>query len=134
MPGDAKSLREFAERYTAAWCSGEAQSVARFFAPDATLTINAGTPARGTSEIRETVQAFMTAFPDLRVRFDRLEPRDERFEYHWTLTGTNTGPGGSGRPVQISGFELWRLGDDGLIAASEGQFDAEEYRRQVEGL
>src|SRR5215467_16144613 len=101
MPWEAKILREFTERYTAAWCSGNAESVARFFAPGATLTINAGTPARGTSEIREAVQAFMTAFPDLKVRFDKLEPRDGRFEYHWTLTGRNTGPGGSGRPVRI---------------------------------
>ena len=26
-------------------------------------------------------------------------------EYHWTLTGTNTGPGGAGHAVRISGFE-----------------------------
>jgi hypothetical protein len=53
--------------------------------------------------------------------------------YRWTLTGTNTGPGGTGRAVRISGFEEWRIGEDGLIAESLGRFDAEEYRRQLEG-
>ena len=53
-------------------------------------------------------------------------------EYHWTLTGTNTGPGGTGHKVRISGFEKWRFGPDGLIASSQGNFDAIEYRRQLE--
>jgi hypothetical protein len=53
-------------------------------------------------------------------------------EYHWTLIGTNTGPGGTGRPVRISGFELWEIGPDGLIVKSLGTFDAEEYQRQLE--
>jgi len=51
--------------------------------------------------------------------------------FHWTLTGTNTGPGGAGKAVRISGYELWTLGGDGLIAASQGHFDAAEYQRQL---
>ena len=53
-------------------------------------------------------------------------------EYHWTLVGTNTGPGGTGNAVRISGFEEWTIGDDGLIAASLGHYDQAEYDRQVE--
>jgi hypothetical protein len=49
------------------------------------------------------------------------------------LIGTNTGPGGTGRPVRVSGEESWRLNDDGLIAESLGHFDAEEYQRQLDG-
>ena len=59
-------LREFASRYTAAWCSGDAVSVAAFFAPGGSLTINGGTPSVGRSAITEAAQGFMTAFPDLR--------------------------------------------------------------------
>ena len=40
-------LHEFAARYTAAWCSNNAASVAAFFARDGSLTINGGTPAVG---------------------------------------------------------------------------------------
>jgi hypothetical protein len=47
------------------------------------------------------------------------------------LTGTNTGPGGTGRAVRISGYEEWTFEEDGLIAASKGYFDEAEYRRQL---
>ena len=59
--------------------------------------------------------------------------QDDGVFYHWTLAGTNTGPGGAGRSVRISGFEVWKLGADGLIASSRGQFDSVDYRRQLEG-
>ena len=31
----------------------------------------------------------------------------------------------------ISGFELWKIDNDGLIAQSEGHFDSGEYERQL---
>jgi hypothetical protein len=77
-------------------------------------------------------QSFMTAFPDLRVSMDELRLTENEPEYHWTLCGTNSGPGGTGRKVRISGFERWRIGTDSLIASSQGHFDAAEYRRQLE--
>lgn len=74
----------------------------------------------------------MTAFPDMKVLMDALEPIGGRVLYRWTLVGTNTGPGGSGRRVRISGHEDWRIGAHGLIAESLGHFDADEYARQLE--
>jgi len=52
-------------------------------------------------------------------------------KHHWTLTGTNTGPLGTGNTVRISGYEEWRMGDNGLIAESKGHFDEAEYQRQL---
>ena len=73
----------------------------------------------------------MTAFPDLVVQMDNLTVKGTLVTFHWTLTGTNSGAGGTGRFVRISGFEEWRFGPDGLIAESKGQFDAAEYQRQL---
>ncbi len=47
--------------------------------------------------------------------------------------GSNTGPGGTGRAVRISGFEQWTIGDDGLIAASLGSYDQADWDRQING-
>ena len=110
-------LREFAQRYTAAWCSQDAASVAAFFAPDGSLTINGGTPSVGQRAITEAAQGFMTAFPDLEVYMDDLLEKPGKVIYKWTLDGTNSGPGGTGKRVRISGFEEWRIGGDGLVAA-----------------
>ena len=65
------------------------------------------------------------------VRFDRLGNTPHGTEFHWTFTGTNTGPGGTGNRVRISGYELWKIDNEGLIAESKGHFDAADYERQL---
>jgi len=125
-------LREFARRYTEAWCSQEPARVAENYAPDGSLTINDGPPAVGRAAITEAARSFMDAFPDMQVLMDDLVVEGENAEYHWTLVGTNTGPGGTRRRIRISGFEEWTIGDDSLIAASLGHYDQAEYDRQLE--
>ena len=132
-PMDANRVRELATRYTAAWCSQDPRQVAAFFAADGSLTINGGTPAAGRPAITAAAQGFMSAFPDMRVSMDELQVAGHHAVYRWTLTGTNTGPGGTGNAVRISGFEEWTLAGDGLIARSLGHFDADEYQRQLQG-
>jgi uncharacterized protein (TIGR02246 family) len=132
MQPDETQLRDFAARYTAAWCSQDPASVAGFYSPSGSLTVNNGVPAVGRNAITEVARSFMTAFPDLRVVMDELLVHGDRIKYRWTLSGTNTGPEGAGHQVRISGFELWTIAADGLIASSQGQFNAAEYRRQLE--
>ena len=131
MP-DPDPLRDFARRYTEAWCSQDPARVAENYARDGSLTINDGPPSVGRAAITEAARSFMVAFPDMQVLMDDVLAKGENAEYHWTLVGTNTGPGGTGRRVRISGFEEWTIGDDGLIAASLGHYDQVEYDRQLE--
>ncbi len=132
MLPEPAQLREFAKHYTAAWRSQDAANVAAHYSRDGSLRINDGAPAAGRYAITEAVQAFMTAFPDLQVVMDKLLMEGGRAVYHWTLTGTNTGPGGTGHRVRISGFEVWKIGEDRLIAESQGHFDSATYQRQLE--
>ena len=74
----------------------------------------------------------MTAFPDLQVLMDDLLVQGDGAVYHWTLIGTNTRLGGTGQRVHISGFEVWRIGVDGLIAESRGNFDSAAYEGLLE--
>ncbi|HSV32794.1 MAG TPA: nuclear transport factor 2 family protein [Pyrinomonadaceae bacterium] len=124
-------LETFAERYAQAWCGRDPKSVAAFFAENGSISINNGPPAVGRAAIAKEAQAFMTTFPDMIVTFDKLEPRGDATAFHWTLAGTNTGAGGTGNKVRISGYELWKIDKDGLIAESKGKFDAAEYERQL---
>lgn len=132
MASDARSLREFAERYTEAWCRHDPEQVAAHYARTGSLTINDGAPSVGRDAITEAARAFMDAFPDMQVLMDDVRVDGPTPEYHWTLVGTNTGAGGSGHRVRISGFEEWTIGDDGLIASSLGHFDQAEYDRQIQ--
>jgi len=129
---DDNKLKEFATRYTAAWCSQNAASVADFFAENGSLKINNGDPSVGREAITNAAQGFMTAFPDMIVKMDSLSIKAEKVIYHWTLTGTNSGRGGTGKKVRINGFEEWTIGADGLIAESNGHFNIAEYQHQLE--
>src|SRR5438309_11890465 len=106
-----EQLRAFAERYTAAWCSTDPARVAEHFAPGGSLTINDVPPAVGRAAITEAARGFYVALPDMRVFFDDLVVEGDRIEFHWTFTGTNTGPGGKGKAVRASGFEKWMIDD-----------------------
>ena len=132
MSPDPTNLRRFAEGYTAAWCSMDPSRVAAHYAPEGSLTINDGTPSVGRDAITATAQGFYTALPDMQVYLVDLVVDGDRIEYHWTFTGTNTGPGGTGKAVRVVGYEEWTIDDDGLIAASQGHYDQTEYARQLE--
>jgi predicted ester cyclase len=126
-------LTEFAKRYAQAWCSHNPERVAAFFGENASLKVNDDAPAIGRTAIAEIAHGFMRDFPDMTVTFDRLEPRGDATAFHWTLIGANTGPGGTGNRVRISGYELWKISDGGLIAESRGHFDSADYERQLNG-
>jgi steroid delta-isomerase-like uncharacterized protein len=126
-------LTRFAQRYAEAWCSQNPKSVAAFFAENGSLSVNDGPPAVGRAAIADEAQAFMTTFPDMVVTMDKVTPDSDGTKFNWTLIGTNTGPGGTGKRVRISGYELWKIDNDGLIAESKGHFDSAEYERQLRG-
>ena len=124
-------LTEFAKRYAEAWSSDNPERVAAFFGESGSLKVNDEEPAIGRMAIAEIAHGFVRDFPDMIVTFDKLEMRGDLAAFHWTLVGTNTGPGGTGNRVCISGYELWKIDNDGLIAQSEGHFDSAEYERQL---
>ena len=127
----ASELEKFANRYAQAWCSQSPERVASFYTETGSLSVNDDAPSVGRAAITEVARGFMTAFPDMVVTMDRLVPKPHCVEFHWTLTGTNTGPEGTGNRVQISGCEEWQINADGLVAESKGYFDAAEYERQL---
>lgn len=51
-------LRDFATRYTAAWCSRNPARVADFFSPGGSLANNGGAPAVGRVAITESLATF----------------------------------------------------------------------------
>jgi predicted ester cyclase len=153
---DLARLTTFAKRYAEAWCSQNPDSVAAFFAENGSLSVNDGSPAVGRAAIAEIARGFMSTFPDMVVTMDDVTHESRGTVFQWTLIGTNTGLGGTGKHVRISGCELWKIDNgaggsratwtgkpervdeqggesinDGLIAESKGHFDGAEYERQL---
>ena len=125
---------EIARRYTAAWCARDPEAIASFHAADgAGITINDGTPWEGPAGVAEMARGFIDEVPDLVLTLDGIRTSGTYSVYLWTLEGTDSGPGGSGNPVKISGWEYWRLDEAGQVLASLGHYDAEDYARQKAG-
>ena len=124
-------LTELAQSYAEAWCSHVPEEVASFYAEDGSLAVNDDPPAVGRSAIAQVAHTFMSAFPDMTVTMDKVAGTPEGIRFHWTLAGTNNGPGGTGNRVRISGYELWQLDRYGLISQSKGNFDSADYERQL---
>ena len=133
MPITQRDAEVLARKYTEAWCSHDPNAVASFYAPDGRIVINDGEPSSGRAEVAAMAKGFYDSFPDLVVRMDSIRTSGTYCVYMRTLEGTNSGPGGTGNRVELSGWEYWRLTDDGLVAESKGHFDAQDFDRQVAG-
>ena len=135
MSLDPADILKMAEGYTAAWCSRSGEAVASFFTEDATSVVNGAAPTVGRSAIASEMGAYFEDFPDLVLRMDELRCGGDQAIFLWTLEGTNSGPGGTGKFVRIRGWQNWRLSEDLLIAAADGGYDAADYERQIrEGI
>ena len=133
MSAHQVELNDLAMRYAAAWSSRNPANVAAFYSDRGSLTVNDGMPAVGRPAIAATARSFMTAFPDMVVRLERVEVENGLVVFRWIWTGTNSGPGGTDRYVRIRGFEEWTMGDDGYILDSKGHYDEVDYQRQLRG-
>lgn len=124
-------LTDLATRYAAGWSSQNPDSFASFYSEQGSLQVNGGAPAVGRASVRAAAQGFMTAFPDMLVRMDSVTQTGDQATFYWVWTGTNTGPGGTGKAVHMNGYEEWTFAPNGLIAQSLGHYDEVEYQRQL---
>jgi uncharacterized protein (TIGR02246 family) len=124
------ALVDFGTRYARAWSNGDPDALAAFYSESGSLTVNGGPPAVGRRAVADTARGFMEAYPAMLVTMEEIATRADATVFRWTFDGANTGPGGTGRRVHISGYEVWRLDADGLIAESQGHYDAAEWERQ----
>lgn len=128
---DEFDLQAFAKSYAAAWSSQDPELLASHYAEDGSLKVNDGVPAVGHDAIEATARRFMTSFPDMVVRLEKVVEQPGRIEFHWRWTGTYTGPGGNGAAVDLRGYEVWTFNDQGKLVQSLGHYSQAEYDRQL---
>ena len=133
-------LREFGERYLAAWNALDPDGVAGCVSEDVVWIDPAlAEPAHGRQGVADFVRESAVAFPDL--SFSLLgEPgiaEDFRAAYvPWLMTGTNTGPidppgfAATGKRLEVRGFDVWQFRDR-LIWRYEAIYDFTALARQL---
>jgi steroid delta-isomerase-like uncharacterized protein len=136
----AAQLRNFVERYIAAWNGCDTEAMAQLITEDVVWADPAlPEPARGVAEVQEFMRASVRAFPDL--RFGEPDPpalavSGDVALWGWYMEGTNRGvvdPPGfapTGRAMRVEGVDQWTL-RDGRIARYRAFYDMNDLARQL---
>ena len=115
--GELKALNE---RILQIWNQGNLGLVDQVYAAQV-VRYDAGWPhpIRGLDALKNHFQFYRSAFPDIDMIIQETIMEGDKIVWHWTLTGTNTGPMGeapaTGKQVQLSGISVGRI-VDGKIA------------------
>ena len=125
------AMWELALRCSKAWSSKDPEGMAACYEENGQQSINGKPPAVGRESLAAVSASYMEAFPDLQINLDQFLVSGNAAFFIWTLTGRNTGPGGTGQAVRVSGTEVWEMGESGLIAKSVGYYDAKTYQHQI---
>jgi predicted ester cyclase len=105
--------------------------------PDATF-VGPGMTLQGRAQIRQFVEGFQQAFPDVKHRIDRMLVSGNTLIYEGTFTGTHTGvlhaPGGdvppTGRRIEMPEAQIVTV-VDGLATSLRTYFDRLEMMTQL---
>lgn len=107
-------------------------------APDATF-VAPGAKLQGRAQIRQFVEGFHRAFPDVSHRVDRLLVAGDTLVLEGVFLGTHSGvlhtPGGdippTGRRVEVREAQIVTVGKDGLGVSFSTYFDRFEMMLQL---
>ena len=136
----APELRDFAQRYTAAWNGCDTEAMAGLITEDIVWADPAlPEPARSIPAVQEFMRASFLAFPDL--HFGEPDPPamaadGDLVMWAWYMEGTQHGaidpPGfaATGRRMRVDGIDQWTM-RDGRIARYRAFYDMNDLARQL---
>ena len=136
----AATMREFVERYVAAWNGCDTEAIAGLITEDIVWADPAlPEPARGVAAVQDFMRLSFVAFPDL--RFYEPDPpllaiNGGDVLWGWRMEGTNRGaidPPGfapTGRRMCVEGVDHWVM-RDGRITRYRAFYDMNELARQL---
>lgn len=127
------------DRLVGAWNAHDAAGVAACYAPDAvSRDITLTEALHGRAAIRNAAEAYLEAFPDLRLRATRVACDGDLVCEEWRASGTHLGDlvglAATGYPATMAGCNIIRLDANGEIASETTYTDAAGLYRQLHAL
>ncbi|MEA2168201.1 MAG: hypothetical protein QOF76_1501 [Solirubrobacteraceae bacterium] len=128
----ATAVPSIADRYFAAWNGRESEAVSAILADEFVWEDpSLPAPMSHPEEAFDFLERSWRSFPDL--RFDLLGAPmvvGARVAQEWRMTGTHQAEGvpagvpGTGRAIDVSGVDIFSLGDDRRIVRIQAFYDA----------
>ncbi len=115
MPGDAKGMKVFINRYADVWNSGNLDELGKFITDgyvrhDYQVGMEKVTGVEG---LKKYISYLRTGYPDWKVTFSDMWVEGKRVIAVWKVTGTNTGPLGNlkptGKKIEVHGMLISRM-------------------------
>ncbi len=131
-----REMLEGAEAALAAWNRGDAAGVVANMADDIIWRdVALGLPLQGRAALEQAAQAYMDAFPDLRVTVNSYTVDGPRLAQEWTSTGTHKGEimgiPPTGRWVETHGALITTRDDGGQVIEGSVYWNPLEMLRQL---
>ena len=93
-----------------------------------------GVNLRGVGEVREMIEGYLTAFPDLHMAVEQLVVEGDLISTRWRATGTHDGPldniEPTGKKIDINGQVIMRF-EGSKIAEEWESFDEVAMLQQI---
>lgn len=109
MPNNKDAIIAYSK---ALWDARDLLAIDRYFASNAKIRSPFST-AQGKETMHEIVDKWLTAFPDLTIRWDEFIAEDDRVVSRWSAQGTHLGGFFDTHPthkeVNFSGVIIYRL-------------------------
>jgi steroid delta-isomerase-like uncharacterized protein len=104
----------------AAWNRGDSAAVVAYMADDVIWRdVALGMPLQGRPALQQAAQAYMIAFPDMRIEVSSYTIDGPRLVQEWMSTGTHQGElmgmAPTGRWIENYGALVTTCDDDGLV-------------------
>ena len=121
-------------RYHEALNRGDISTLDQFFAPSYKRYFSPATPPLAADGQKKGLAALLASFPDIRFTFEDVVAEDDlvaiRVITRGTHKGTFQGIPPTGKPVTVSGIELFRI-ENGRIVEHWGTLNAIDALRQM---
>jgi predicted ester cyclase len=129
------SLKGIAEKYAnSVWNGKEISIIDQLIHQDVVIHSPLGA-FHGINAMKEVVQAWLKAFPDLRVGNDIIIEEDDLVSIQWRANGTHNGEfkwrKPTGKPVSYSGLTVYRI-KQGKIVEYWAYLDIQHLLSQIE--
>ncbi|MCM4169140.1 hypothetical protein KCTC52924_00093 [Arenibacter antarcticus] len=127
MSADEKVIKTTIENIVNVWNTKDKELMNSSLSRNILRTDNGTTIAKKTSEYEDFIELYHAAFPDFKVKINKMVIDGNKAFLNWTCTGTNKGEFMGNPPtnkkIETHGFSIWSFDKEGKGEQEDAFYD-----------